>query len=155
MAQSDSPMAAATKISCYISRLPFSTTSFQSYHSSMSLDLRTVYHAARPHRRHEGKRLVFDTLFFFCSESLTAYQHPSVMDIKLGIVSWLPTMTPAKIEYAKSKTYSSTSAALGYRITGMKVRCPPRNTYIEKIPPSRSEHSKRSSPVVPHAYSQQ
>nr|XP_024385607.1 inositol polyphosphate multikinase alpha-like isoform X5 [Physcomitrium patens] len=55
-------------------------------------------------------------------ENLTnGFQHPSVMDVKIGFRTWYLEAGPKYVEKCKLKDQETTSAALGIRVSGMMV----------------------------------
>ncbi|XP_035233442.1 inositol polyphosphate multikinase-like [Stegodyphus dumicola] len=68
---------------------------------------------------------------YLCLEDVCQnFQKPSVLDIKIGLVTHDPTATNEKVRLEKEKY--PPAKILGFRILGMKVYLDTENTYISK-----------------------
>lgn len=82
-----------------------------------------------------------ETTISIVLENITAgFVRPNVMDIKLGRRTWDENTPPEKRQRLEKVCQNSTSASLGWRISGMKVwRGPPPRASQSSSPPADSD----------------
>ena len=68
-----------------------------------------------------GIHLAEDRVLLELEDLARWYQHPCIMDIKVGYKTWYPHAAPDYIERCRKKDAATTQAALGFKICGMQV----------------------------------
>jgi len=111
--------------------------------------------------------VITDETYLVMEDLTKAFNHPSVLDIKVGTVPWGWPITEEKLQKQIRKREATTTGKLGFRITGMKMWMPSEGKYDildrsfghhlapEQVPPAIKRFSENAKVSVLTSFQEQ